>query len=168
MLLTPDEFSKMAREFERSAFRLESRQNFNVSSDQEELGQFLAGEPKPDNRHEEWYGRIREGVAAGKTWTKVKPLKHPLTDYQSWSLAWSIPDSVAAGIDYRIMDLADRQVDLPDLDFWLYDDSRVVVLHYDYDDAPHTAEVFESDIDHYRRWRDIAMKESVPFSEYRA
>lgn len=168
MLLTPDEFSNFAREFERSAFRLEARQNYNVPSDQADLARFLAGEPKPDERHEEWYAGIREGIAAGKTWTKVKPLKHPLTDYQRYSLAWSMPDSVAAGVDYRVIDLAERHVDLPDLDFWLYDDSWVVVLHYDFDDAPHIAEVIESDIDHYLRWRDIAMKESVPFSEYRA
>lgn len=168
MLLTPDEFRNIADEFERSAFRLEARQNYNVATDQEGLASFLAGEPKPDHSGSVWYQRIREGVAAGKAWTKVKPLKHPLTDYQRYSLAWSISDSVAVGVDYRIIDLAERQVDLPDVDFWLYDDSRVVVLHYDYDDAPHSAELFETEIDHYRRWRDIALKESIPFSEYRA
>lgn len=168
MYLTPDEFRARARDFQQSAFRLEARQTYNVETEQADLARFLAGEPKLAERHEAWYKRVRDSVALGKTFTKVKILREPLTDYQRYSLAWAMPDSVAAGMEYRVIEIADREVGLPDLDFWLYDDAIVVVLDFYDDDSPKGAELFESDIDQYRRWRDIAVKESIPFSEYRA
>lgn len=168
MYLTPDEFRARARDFQRSAFRLEARQTYNVESEQPDLARFRAGEPKLDDRNEAWYRRIRDSVDAGKTFTKVKMLLRPLTEYQRYSLAWAMPDSVAAGIEYRVIDTTDRTIDLPDIDFWLYDDATVVVLDYHDDDSPKGAELITTDIDKYRRWRDIAMKESIPFSEYRA
>jgi hypothetical protein len=166
--LRPDEFRARARDFKQSAFRLEARQTYNVESEQADLAEFLAGKPKPDKRHEAWYSRIRESIAGGKIFTKVKILREPLTDYQRYSLAWAMPDSVAAGMEYRIIDITNREVDLPDLDFWLYDDATVVVLDFYEDDSPRGAELIETGIDQYRRWRDIALKESIPLSEYRA
>lgn len=168
MYLTPDEFRARATDFKQSAFRLESRQNYNVPGDQADLARFLAGEPKPKERKKEWYQSVRSRVDSGVTYTKVKVLRRPLTDYQRWFLAWAIPDSIEAGMEYRLIDTADRAIDLPDLDFWLYDDSWVVVLDYHEDDSPKGAEFIESNIDPYRLWRDLAMKESIPFSEYRA
>jgi hypothetical protein len=166
--LTPDEFRAKVSDFKRSAFRLESRQNYNVPGDQADLARFLAGEPKPEERKKDLYESVRSRVADGMAYTKVKVLRRPLTDYQRWFLAWAIPDSIEAGMEYRVIDITDREVDLPDLDFWLYDDSTVVVLDYHEDDSPKGAELIESHIDQYRLWRDIAMRESLQFSEYRA
>lgn len=169
MRLTPDEFRAIAADFKWSAFRLEARQIYNVGDELEEAASFMAGEQKPDERAAEWYQTIKADVAAGKQYTKVKILRRPLTDYQRYSLAWTMPDSVEAGMEYRVVDVTDRDVGLPDLDFWLYDNTKVVILEYNDDDSPRGAELIENEeVDQYLQWRDIALKESVPFSEYRA
>jgi hypothetical protein len=167
--LTFDEFSAMFRTFERSAFRLESLQVYTVASEQPKLERFLAGEEKPIEPDSEWRKLISDSVAAGKVWTKVKIVRRPLTDYQRFSLAWGVPANEAAGEKHRIIDITDRAVDLPEIDYWLFDDTLVVVIHYHEDGSPDYIEQVESnDIEQYRRWREIALKESIPFSEYRA
>jgi hypothetical protein len=168
VLWTIDEFSAFVRDFNGSAFRLETLQTYTVPSERESLVQFLAGEEKPADHNSATHRRLRELMAAGNTWTKVKLIRRPLTDYQRYSIEWAIPGNIAAGWVHRIIDVTDRAVGLPDTDFWIYDDSKVVVLNYDQEGRPLSAEPIDTDIGQYRRWRDIAMKESIPFSEYRA
>jgi len=154
---------------QQSVFRLETLQTYNVPTEQSKLERFLAGEKKPVEPASEWRELIRRSVDAGQTWTKVKLVKRPLSDYQRFSLAWGVPANSRAGMEHRIIDITDRQLDLPGIDFWLFDDSTVVVIHYHEDGSPDWIERIESDdVGQYRRWRDIALKESVPFSEYRA
>ena len=169
MYWTRDEFSAFVRGFNGSAFRLETLQVYTVETEQENLTRFLAGEEKPPDHNERTHVRLRELIAAGNTWQKVKLIRRPLTDYQRYSLAWGVPGNVAAGWEHRIIDVTDRKVDLPDFDFWIYDDSKVVVMRYDENGVPQGVDVVEDDnISQYHRWRDIALKESIPFSEFRA
>ena len=169
MRLAMDEFQAMFRDFQRSAFRLETLQAYNVPSEQPKLARFLAGEKTPVEPESSWRQLISDQVAAGKTWTKVKLVRRPLTDYQRYSFEWGVPANERAGEKHRIIDITDREVDLPNLDFWLFDDSTVVVIHYHEDGSPDWIEQIESDdIEKYRQWRDKALKESVPLSEYRA
>lgn len=169
MRLTLDELSAMFGEAKQSVFRLETLQAYNVSTEQPKLERFLAGEKQPVEPESSWRELIRSSVAAGRTWKKVKLLRRPLTDYQRFSLAWGVPANSRAGMEHRIIDITERTVDLPRIDYWLFDDSMVVVIHYFEDGSPDWIERIESDdIEQYRRWRDIALKESIPFSEYRA
>lgn len=167
MRLTIDEFRTRADTYTKSAFRLETLQTFTVQGEQEPLARFLAGEDMPADYNARSHQRLRERVARGMTLTKVKLIRRPLTDYQRFSLAWGIPGNEAAGMQHRIIDVTDREVDLPEIDFWLYDDSEVVVLVYDEKGVPRFADLIAGDIGQYRRWRDIALRESIPFGEYR-
>ncbi|WP_328593159.1 DUF6879 family protein [Lentzea tibetensis] len=77
-----------------------------------------------------------------------------------------MPRNTEAGEDYRIVDITDRQLDLPDLDFWLFDESIVLLIHFNDDDTFREREILESppDLAKYLGWRDYALEHSVPFS----
>lgn len=168
MLLDGDEWAAYFTDFKRSAFRLEVHQVYTMPDEQDDFARFLAGEETPEE-DSSWHEAIRENRAAGKTMTRVKVVRRPFTDYTRWLMSSGIPGNVEAGEDYRILDITHRQVDLPIQDFWMFDDEIVVNLNYRVDGTQINRELLESpNLEQYHRWRDIALKESVPFSEYRA
>ena len=169
MLLERDEWQKYFHTFERSAFRLEVHQVYTMPREQERFEQFLRGEETPPSFNTAWHDTIRSNIAAGKTMTRVKLVRRPYTDYTRWLMGTGVPRNVEAGEEYRIIDITEREVDLPEQDFWMFDDKRVVNLNYRPDGTQINRELLESpDLEQYHRWRDLALKESIPFSEYGA
>lgn len=157
--------------YERSAFRLETRQVYKVEREQEYFQKYLRGEPYDDEEFSaEWSALVRGNVAAGKTMQRAKLVRRPYTDYSRWLMTMGVPRNVENGEDYRIVDVTDRELDLPDQDFWLFDESIVLLIHFNDDDTFRGREVLENppDLDQYLKWRDYALAHSVPFSEYRA
>jgi hypothetical protein len=156
------------RDFKRSAFRLETLQTYTIPRDQASFEQFLAAEPKPDEYNTTWEASVRQNVRAGKVMQRAKVIRRPFTDYTRYLLVWAIPGNVAAGEDYRILDLTDRSLDLPDQDFWLFDDETVLLLNFNPDGTLRDRELADpAELNQYRRWRDLALAEAVPFGEYR-
>jgi hypothetical protein len=169
VLLDGDEWKVYFRDFKSSAFRLEVHQVYTMPNEQSGIALFLAGKDKPADHNARWHETIRANIAAGKTMRRAKIVRRPLTDYLRYQFAWTLDDNVAAGEDYRIIDVTDRSVGLPDQDFWMFDEEIVVDMNYRPDGTQASRELVESpDLKQYIRWRDIALKESVPFSEYRA
>ncbi|MFC5668199.1 DUF6879 family protein [Kitasatospora misakiensis] len=126
-----------------------------------------SGDPVPEGFNSEWHDRIRGRHAAGRTMTRAKLVRLPLTDYSRHLFDWCIPGNVAAGEDYRIVDLTTQDLDLPDQDFWLFDESVVVHMNYRPDGTQINRTLIENpDISKYLRWRDLAISESVPFAEW--
>lgn len=167
MPLSDETAAALFRDFKQSAFRLETLPTYTISRDQPSYEKFLAGEPKPDDYNATWEASVRQHVAAGKTMQRAKVVWRPFTDYTRYLFAWAVPGNVAAGEDYRILDLTDRELDLPRLDFWLFDDAAVLLLHYNPDGTLRDRELADpSELDQYRRWRDLALAEAVPFGEY--
>ncbi|MCP2257779.1 hypothetical protein LX15_001465 [Streptoalloteichus tenebrarius] len=167
MPLADSEFEAYFRDFRKSAFRLEAHQVYAMPDESEDLRRFLAGEPPPKGYNDGWHETIRNNLAAGKTMTRVKIVRRPLTDYTRFLMSVCIPDNVEAGEQYRIIDVTDREVDLPEQDFWLFDDETAVRLNYRPDGTHVNNELVGSgDIDQYLRWRDLALAESVPFARY--
>ncbi|WP_341273197.1 DUF6879 family protein [Herbihabitans rhizosphaerae] len=167
--MTLAEFGAMSLAFKKSAFRFETLPHYAGESERAGLALFLSGAEKPADHNERTHETMRRLAAEGKKVQKVKVVSRPYTDYTRYALEWSIPGSVAAGWEHRILDVTDRNVDLPTFDYWLYDDSKVVVVNYDDDGVPVDAELIEGDdVERYRRWRDLALEESVPFSVFRA
>ncbi|KAA9164968.1 hypothetical protein FPZ12_006875 [Amycolatopsis acidicola] len=168
MAVSNETAAALFSDFERSAFRLETLQTYTIPRDQPSYERFLAGEPKPAEYNASWETTVRQHVAAGKTMQRVKVVRRPFTDYTRYMFAWALPGNVAAGEDYLILDLTDRRVDLPDQDFWLFDDTTVLLLHYNADGTLRDRDLADqADVDQYRRWRDLALAEAVPFGEYR-
>ena len=161
------DLSSLFSDFTRSAFRLETLQTFTIPHDLASYERFLAVEPKPDDYNATWEASVRKHVAAGKIMQRAKIVRRPFTDYTRYLFAWAIPGNSAAGEDYRILDLTDRDIGLPDQDFWLFDDRTVLLLHFNKDGTLRDRALADpGKLDQYRLWRDLALAEAVPFGEY--
>lgn len=139
--MTPDEFNAAFDSFQVSAFRLECLQTYAVSAEDARLRAFREGLPRPERsvRTSPWLQRIAATTMAGKSWMRVRLVRHPLTEYTRYELI-SFVESVAAGDETRIVDL-NAHPELADLgpDFWLFDGSSpmefAIVINYDADGA---------------------------------
>ncbi|MBB5155003.1 DUF6879 family protein [Saccharopolyspora phatthalungensis] len=154
---------------ERSAWRFECQPTYTIAREQENLRRFRAGEPKPAGRNASWHARVRSLVSAGKIIGRVRTVRRPLSEYQRYQLAWGIPGNIEAGEDIRILDLADLDLDLPSHDFWLFDESLVVDLNFRPDGTLIDIDQREDpDLTQYLKWRDTALDNAVPLSEWDA
>ncbi|MFF3552527.1 DUF6879 family protein [Streptomyces tsukubensis] len=170
VLLDGEEWQSYFRDFRRSAFRLEVHQTYTMPAEAESLRSFLGGDSLPEGFNAAWHETIRGHITSGRTMTRAKIVRRPLTDYSRYLFEWCIPGNAAAGEDYRIVDLTGRPGSgLPDQDFWLFDDAVVVHLNYRADGTQINRELItDPDLDTYRLWRDLALKDAVPFGEYRS
>ncbi|MER6089358.1 DUF6879 family protein [Streptomyces bluensis] len=167
--LEGEEWQAYFRNFKHSAFRLEVHQTYTMPAEAETVHAFLAGEPKPEDFNAPWHQTIRVHAAAGRTMTRAKIVRRPLTPYSRYLFEWCIPGNVAAGEDYQIVDLTERpNPGLPEQDFWLFDETTVVHLNYRADGTQINRELIqEPNIDKYLAWRDLALESAAPFSAYR-
>ncbi|MFI2211721.1 DUF6879 family protein [Streptomyces sp. NPDC020141] len=169
VLLDGDAWKAYFRDFKRSAFRLEVHQTYTMPGEAETFRDFLAGAERPDGFNATWHRTIRDHAAAGRTMTRAKIVRRPLTPYSRYLFSWGIPGNVAAGEDYRIVDMTDRpDLGLPEQDFWLFDESTVVHLNYRADGTQINRELIQDpDLSVYLAWRDLALESAVPFSAHR-
>ena len=167
--LDGDEWKAYSRDFKHSAFRLEVHQTYAMPGEAETFRAYLAGEPMPKAFNQRWHQTIRGHAAAGRTMTRAKVVRRPLTPYGRYLFAWGIPGNVAAGEDYRIVDVTEGpNPGLPEQDFWMFDETTVVHLNYRPDGTQINRELIQDpDISVYIAWRDLALKSSVPFRAYR-
>jgi hypothetical protein len=166
--LESEAWSRYFRDFARSAFRLELHPIYTMPGEADELQRFRAGEKPPADYHYGWLDTVAEARRAGKTMRRVRVVHRPLTDYIQYEFEWGFVYNVAAGEDIRVLDLTARpEPDLPDHDFWLFDEATVVKLLYRPDGTQIGRELVEApDVSAYLRYRDAAWQEAVPFSEY--
>lgn len=168
MLLTGDDWARYLYGFQRSAFRLELHAVYDMSDEENDYRRFLAGEDPPADLHYPWLDEVAEAVRSGKAMQRVHIVRCPLSDYLRFEFAWGYAFNVKAGEDIRILDLTDKpDPGLPDHDFWLFDDERVVKMLYRPDGTQIARELVENpDLDQYKRYREIALSGAVPFEEY--
>ena len=162
--------AKYFAEFERSAFRLEVQPTYTMPTEQPNVARFLSGELTPPEGHNKaWHDTICRNAETGRRMQRVRVVRIPLTDYQRYGFAWSIPGNTAAGEDVRILDVTDAELDLPLFDFWLFDDREAVRLNFREDGTLASVELDDdADLDEYYRWRDRALQAATPFSEWDA
>jgi hypothetical protein len=170
--VTPEELGRLFSTFERSAFRLECLPAYAVTEDaeREAFRRWLAGEHAP-KKDRDWPKLVASAVAAGKSMQRVRVIR-AMTDYIRFELSWGYPDNVAAGEDVRILQLqpGESLADMPQEDYWLFDDAVMVRLQYD-GSGQFLRCVAVRDHAQVRSccgWRDTAMTRAVPFDSYRA
>lgn len=170
MRLTDDQWESVFDGFGSSAFRLEVQQTYAMSDELDDLDLFLSGAPRPANYNEAWHDYIRGHVAAGKTVQRVKLIRRPYTDYTRFLMEWGVPGNVAAGEDYRIIDVPlGEHVELPDQDFWLFDEELVIRLDFDEAGGLSGIERIEQpDLGYYRQVRDAGLRRALPFRDWHA
>ncbi|MFJ1596844.1 DUF6879 family protein [Streptomyces sp. NPDC088261] len=167
MFLDGDEWRAFFDGFQREAFRFECQPKYTMPNEAASLASFLRGEPKPADHNARWHARVRGYVGGGKWIGRVRVVRHPLTDYQRYQLAWGIPGNVAAGEDIRVLDATEHDFGLPiDQDWWMFDRSRVVRLNYRPDGTQINREVIQDRSEAYQQWKKIATDAAIPFAEY--
>lgn len=173
-LITGAGFGELFRSFQRRARRLEGRRRYNEPSEQAALARFLGGQAKDPAytaARSGWLqGTIQAAARDGRRFERVRVVDDPLTDYQRFGLR-NCRDNAAAGEDMRYLDRARAiQLDLPDHDFWLFDDERLALLWFTPDGRLLGAQVTQETalIRQHAHWLDVAQKEATPYADYLA
>ncbi|MFE4361015.1 DUF6879 family protein [Kitasatospora sp. NPDC056800] len=169
MLLDGESWRPFFDSFEREAFRLETRSSYAMPGEDEEFQEFLATGELHIPADDPWLVRVRNYRATGRWIGRVHVLTRPLSDYLRFEFA-AYAYNVEAGEDIRILDLTGREnPGLPEQDFWMFDSAKVVDMKYRSDGTQLGRDLLEDpDLEQYRRWRDLALSLSVPFTEYGA
>ncbi|MER7015293.1 DUF6879 family protein [Saccharopolyspora sp. NPDC000359] len=148
-------------------FRLETLPQYLVPQEADDLASWRRGDralPSPETSP--WLAHLRDTTAAGIQWIRVRLLDHPLTEYSEWEL-YGYQANARAGERIYVADRAwDSELAKLDQDFWLFDDTPVL-MHYDRDGHFLRAEQ-ASEPRAYRGLRALALQHSIPLDEYLA
>lgn len=166
MRLDGDAWREFFDQFAADAWRWEVQPTYTMPGEADNFARFLRGEDKPQSHNSRWHGRVREYRADGRRVGRVRVVRRPLTDYQRYQFSWGIPGNIAAGEDIRVLDLTETDPGLPDFDFWMFDETRIVRLDYRADGTQIGRELVDDDPGVYREWKRIAIEASIPFSTY--
>jgi len=161
------EFDQLFETFEHTAYRLETRDRYNVPLEAEPIRNFLAGEPDAAYLAD-WLAMVRRSTAEGRLFSRVRVVSSPLTDYTRFGL-WIARYTCEAGDDIRYL-ARDRAAALPDYDYWLFDSRRLVKMRFTDDDRFTGAEIVEdpAEIVRHGYWRDAARHHAVGRDEFAA
>ena len=165
--LTGQAFAALFDSYEHTAFRLEVRDSYlGVPYEQERFRKFMAGEDDDEQRSRPWLDGVRRRAAEGKTMSRVRVVSVPPTDYARYAF-YAAKANIIAGEDIRYLSRPEAS-QLPDYDFWLFDSSRLYLMHYTEDDASLGAvEITDpSVILRHAYWRDAAWHHAVPYDQF--
>jgi Family of unknown function (DUF6879) len=166
-LVRGERFEEFVLGFQRTAFRLETRERYHDAEEIEPLRRFLTGEPDYA-WNEEWAAMIRRRTAEGQRMERVRIVSEPHSEYVRFLLDLARVN-VASGEDIRYLSrhLAE-DLDLPGHDFWMIDFIRVGILRFGADNVLLGAELTEDPevVNQYRHYRDVALGHAIAFAEY--
>jgi len=165
--ISADEFGDLLRTFERTAFRLEVQPAYAVSAERADLDLYLAGTPRrPDEADwfRPWLEQVRRLTAQGKRISRVRVQADPPTGYQKWE-RWVGRWNIAAGEDIRYMPSSTAgRIGLPlTADWWLLDDSRLILMQFTGTGEITGRELVTAPaaVAPYRTWRDLAVRHAT-------
>jgi hypothetical protein len=163
-------FERLFTDVQRSWFRLETLQRYDVEYERDELAAFLRGEPL-NAEPGQWQAMIREHVAAGRELARVHVIEEPLTDYIRYELRAYEPNA-EAGEDVRVIPVRQGAwpAGVPRHDYWLFDDDHLWLMDYDAVGAFQAARLIDdpTSVEQHRRWRDTAIAQSIALRDYTA
>ncbi|MFJ5234750.1 DUF6879 family protein [Kitasatospora sp. NPDC088391] len=166
MLLDGEQWRSHFDSYQRDAFRFEAQPVYTMPREAENLARFLRAEPKPADHNAAWHRRVHGFVSSGRRIGRVRVVRQPLTDYQRYQFAWGIPGNIAAGEEIRILDVTGEEFEIPQQDWWLFDDSSVVHLNFRPDGTQINRELITGDMRKYQQWKELALERAVPFADY--
>jgi hypothetical protein len=163
-------------EWQRTLFRLETRQQYLVEQEREQLTAFREGRPLPPSPPESqrWLRHLEEDVRAGRRWQRVHVVDQPLTDYLRFELdAYRGP----AALGYETL-VADRsrhpELSAQTEDFYLLDgeEENAFSVLMRYDEEGHFLGMWRTAdpgvVAECRRQRDLALRYAEPLEEFMA
>jgi hypothetical protein len=134
---------------------------YDAPYENESVRKFLAGEPDDLEWSNSWLQLVGEGRAAGRTFSRVRVVSLPLSDYSRFGL-WASQFTVEAGEDIRYI-ARDEEPDLPNHDYWMFDSRTVVRMKFDDQSVFLGGELIEdpAEIVQHNYWRDAAWHHAV-------
>jgi hypothetical protein len=167
LISDPAAFAALWRDYEHTAFRLESRPAYVEPDETEPIARWRAGQPDDQTWRATWLAGVRQATTAGRRMSRVRIYDHPATEYQRW-LASVTPANIAAGEDIRYLPRA-RAADLAieQTDWWLFDNRRATVLVFAADGRRlgYTLITDPHHITRYRAARDTLWRHATPFDQ---
>lgn len=155
---------------QRTLFRLETLDRYDVGSDGGDFARYIAGESGPDaERVAAWHQVLQADLARGVRTRRVHVVRTPLSDYLRFEFEWGHRLNLAYE-DIRVLDLA--ETDAPDGlaavgDFWVIDDGDVALMHYDDNGRFQGFEMLPGGaVRQALAVRDAAWAASVPFGRW--
>jgi len=134
------------------------RDRYDSSYENESLGKFLREEPDDLPWMQDWLTMIREATDNGLRFSRVRVVSLPLTDYSRFGI-WCAQFTNGAGEDIRYLTRDEAKAEeLPSHDYWLFDSSKLVRMHFDDADRFQGGELIEDPavIVEHNYWRDAA------------
>lgn len=168
MLLDGDEWRAMFRGIESEAWRLETLPQYLVPQEADEIEAFRAGKRVDPRTYSSAYTEdLKRLRTEGKRKGRVHVLTQPLSEYLRFEFSRYYGPHALAGEDVRILDVTGRDNPLQGVqDFWLFDRSTVVLMHYESDGRQISRELYEGDPAPFVEYQRIAEAAAVPFLEY--
>lgn len=169
-LLDVTEFWRLFETFEHTAYRLEARDRYQVAEEAEPLRRFVAGEPADDAWFMDFYRAVEGWTAAGKRVQRVRVVTEPHTEYVRFCLDLARLNT-AAGEDIRYLPRTRaRNLALPEVDYWLFDSRRLLLLRFDECDRLLGGELIEdpAQVGRFCDWRDAALHHAMRYHAYRS
>jgi hypothetical protein len=171
---TPQELAGALTKFAYTAFRLERRESYaGTSYDSSRFARWLEGHLPELDPDVPWKRRVRAATAEGRQFSRVRIVSEPWSDYTRYAL-WQSQQNIAAGEDIRYLcrqraETVGLPAELWKHDYWLFDSSLVVVMHYDdaTDDMDRCEFVDDpAAVVRHNYWRDAAWHHALPRDEY--
>lgn len=166
--VTPDQFADLLRTYERTAFRLETRDSYAEDYEQADFRLFLAGHaPRLDRAawFRPWLEQVARQTRQGKQIRRVRVQSDPPTGYQRWA-RYSGTWNTAAGEDIRYMTCGEAErIGLPlDHDWWLLDGRRLIIMRHDEADMLTALDLVTdpATAGEYGAWQDLAIRNAAP------
>ncbi|MEV8345688.1 DUF6879 family protein [Streptomyces niveus] len=162
-MITGDEFGQLFRTFKHTAFRLEVRDRYDASYENASLAKFLKGEEDDLPWMQDWLAMIREATRRGRRFSRVRVVSTPLTDYSRFGV-WCAQFTNGAGEDIRYLERERADAaGLPDHDYWLFDSSTLIRMHFNDGDEFLGGELVEDSaaVVRHNHWRDAAWHHAV-------
>ncbi|MGA4998624.1 DUF6879 family protein [Streptomyces arboris] len=153
--------------FEHTAWRLETRREYDADQRTEEYQQFLQGVAPDNDEDSPWYSNTRTQTGQGKRIERVRLVDEPATDNQRYLLA-TTPGNLAAGEDIRYLyRSAAAAIGLEEEgDFWLFDSQ--VLARFNWQDSDRRMELTTDPEQVLRacQVRDAAWHYAVRYEEF--
>ncbi|MER7174594.1 DUF6879 family protein [Streptomyces mesophilus] len=161
------EITHLFAEFERTAFRLETRRGYASDRAGARFQAFMRGvDPQPEPEHP-WNVNVREKAEQGARFSRVRIVDEPPTDGQRFLMA-TAAGGIAAGEDICVLPRAEaEELGLPECDFWLFDSRILVRMHIDESDTTTGVELVDDPAEVLAacRARDAALAAARPSAE---
>lgn len=169
MKVGPDGLRALWSAVKSEAFRAELLPSYDVPDEAESIARWRRGDPPTDDEtNTPWQQRVRGLTQRGVDMRRVRVVNGVLTEYQRCCIEWWYPYNEAAGERTYVMDRSTVNLALPSNDFWLLDDS-VVLMNYDEAHRFVDAELAPpGDLATYTKYKSDMLAAAVPCREFRA